>query len=80
VGILQLSEAGLDKMFLQDVVQALKPDTSAFLIFVPEESLIDTRRYLTFLPILEGTPHHTIFPSAVTTKILEEGWHMKDDV
>ena len=77
LGIQQLSEAGLDKTFLQDVAQALKSGTSALLVYVPGDSLIDARTYLGYLSKLQGKPYHTTFPSAVKETILQQGWHTK---
>lgn len=74
VGIHQLREAGIDNTFLQNVFQALETDTSALLIYIPGDSLIDTRSYLASLSTLQGTLHHTTFPSAVKEAILERGW------
>ena len=73
VALHQISEAGVDRMFLQDVTQALKPDTSAFLIYVPGDRLIDTRTYLASLSKLRGTPYQTTFPSTAKESILEQG-------
>lgn len=72
--IQQLSEAGLDKIFLQDVAQALKPATSALLVYIPGDSLIDAHTYLGYLSKLRGKPHHTTFLSADKEVILEQGW------
>ena len=57
----RLAEAGLDPLFIQDVVQALKAEGSAYLIHVPRESLIDTRRHLEILGTLNGDLYHTTF-------------------
>jgi hypothetical protein len=57
----RLVEAGLDPLFLQDVVQAFTVEGSAYLIHVPRESLIDTREYLEILGSLEGGLYHTTF-------------------
>jgi uncharacterized membrane protein len=67
-----LAEAGLDPLFLQDVVQALKPDSSAYLIYVPRESLIDTRRYLEILEGLQGDLYHTTFRPQVEEALLKQ--------
>ena len=74
VDIQQLSEGGLDKTTLQNVSQAVEADTSALLIYIPGDSLIDSRTYLASLSTLQGTLHHTTFPSAVKETILERGW------
>jgi hypothetical protein len=57
----RLVEAGLDPLFLQDVVQAFTAEGSAYLIHVARESLIDTRGYLEILGSLEGDLYHTTF-------------------
>jgi uncharacterized membrane protein len=61
----QLVERGLDPLFLQEVDQALEPGFQAFMIYVPQESQIDTRRYLEVLGRLQGDLYHTTFPVQV---------------
>ncbi len=56
---------------LQEVVQALKPGNSAYLIYVPRESLIDTRRYLEILGQLQGELYHTTFRSEIEEVLLK---------
>jgi hypothetical protein len=56
---------------LQEVVQALKPGSSAYLIYVPRESLIDTRRYLEILGRQQGDLYHTTFPAQVEEALLK---------
>ncbi len=68
----QLGEAGLDLFFLQEVIQALKPGSSAYLIYVPRESLIDTRRYLEILGWLQGDLYHTTFRPQVEEALLKQ--------
>ena len=68
----QLGEAGLDTFFLQEVVQALKPGNSAYLIHVPRESLIDTRRYLEILEALPGNLYHTTFRPQTEEALLKQ--------
>ena len=68
----QLVEAGLDPHFLKDIDQALKLDSSAYLIYVPREGLIDTHRYLEILGQLKGDLHHTIFRSQVEEALLNK--------
>ena len=69
----QLSEGGLDKTTLQNVSQAVEADTSALLIYIPGDSLIDSRTYLAPLSRLQGTLHHATFPSTVKDAIWEQG-------
>jgi uncharacterized membrane protein len=60
-GLRRLAEAGMDTLFLREVVEEFQPGCSAYLIYVPRESLIDTRRYLEILEALPGNPYHTTF-------------------
>lgn len=66
----RLVDAGLDRRFLEDVDHALQKGYSACLIYVPEESLVDTRHYLVILEQLEGILFHTIFHSRVEEALL----------
>ncbi len=68
----RLVEVGLDPHFLTDVNQALKRDSSAYLIYVPQESMIDTRRYLEMLGQLQGDIYHTIFRSQVEEALMKK--------
>ena len=68
----QLAEAGFDPLFLEDVIQALKTDSSACLIHVPRDSLIDTRRYLKILEGLQGDLYHTTFRPQVEEALLKK--------
>jgi hypothetical protein len=61
----RLIEAGLDPFFLQDVTQALQPNGSAYLFFIPAESRLDTKRYIESLDPLQGNLFHTTFPIQV---------------
>lgn len=61
----RLSEEGIDPIFLQDVTQALKPNGSAYLFFIPAESRIDTKQYIESLKPLGGDLYHTTFPVQV---------------
>ena len=71
-GHLRLAEAGLDPQFLQDVVQALKPDSSAYVIHVPRESQIDAGRYVEILGRLNGDLYHTTFRQQVEEALLKQ--------
>jgi uncharacterized membrane protein len=55
----KLPHAGLDEFFLQEVVQALAPNSSALLIYVPHNSTADTRALLNALALFDGTVHRT---------------------
>jgi len=71
-GVQKLADAGLDERFLKDVTHELGPSSSALLIYVPHDSLVDTRRLLDTLGLFRGTLHHTTFPARVEGVILEE--------
>jgi uncharacterized membrane protein len=66
-----LAEAGLDPIFLREVTQALKPDRSAYLFFIPAQSRIDTKRYIKSLEPLQGDLYHTTFPIQVEETLSE---------
>ncbi len=67
----QLSQAGLDHVFLKNVTTALGSDSSALLFYIPQNSLVDTDRLLNLLRQMRGTLHHTTFTTAVTETILQ---------
>ena len=66
-----LIEAGLDKHILENVANTLLPNSSALLMFFPQDSLVDTRRLLDALSKFKGTMIHTIFPSQIIDSVLE---------
>ena len=69
-GIRKLADAGLDEIFLKEVATALDPDGSALLIYIPPDSIVDTRRLLDALALFHGALHHTIIPAEVEKAIL----------
>ena len=68
----RLVEAGLDPLFLQEVVEAFQPGGSAYLIYVPEGSLIDTQRYLEILETFPGDVYHTTFRPRTEEALLKQ--------
>lgn len=61
----KLADAGLDEFFLTEVMQSLAPNSSALLIYVPNNSMADTRILLDTLVLFKGTLHRTtISPEA----------------
>jgi len=62
--------AELDEVFLEEVADAWQPSTSALLIFVPRQSLVDTRRLLNYLAEFNGTLIRTTFPEQTIEFIL----------
>lgn len=68
----QLADAGLDKIFLQDIVAALGSDSSAILIYIPQDKLIDAQRLMNSLSLLRGTVHHTTISSSIEEVILKK--------
>ena len=65
-----LVEAGLDEYFLEDVANALLPNSSALLIFFPQDSLVNTRQLLDSLSKFKGALIHTTFPSQIIDSVL----------
>jgi hypothetical protein len=66
----QLAEIGLDYVFLRDVAASLEPDSSALVFYIPRNMLLDTRRLLSALSLLNGTLYHASFPDIVENAIL----------
>jgi len=64
--------AELDEVFLEEVADAWQPSTSALLIFVPRQSLVDTRRLLNYLAEFNGTLIRTTIPEQIIESILEQ--------
>jgi uncharacterized membrane protein len=69
-GAQKLAGAGLDEIFLKEVATALDPDGSALLIYIPPDSIVDTRRLLDALALFHGKLHHTGIPAEVEKAIL----------
>ena len=66
-----LIEAGLDEYFLEDVANALLPNSSALLIFFPQDSLIDTHQLPDALSKFKGALIHTTLPSQTLDSVLD---------
>ena len=67
----RLADAGIDEFFLRRVTQALVPDSSALLFFVPHDSLqIDRRALLGAIALLKGTMHRTSVPPGIEQTLL----------
>lgn len=61
----RLAEAGLDEFFLEEVMQALAPNSSALMIYIPNNSTADAHTLLKILALFQGTLHRTtISPEA----------------
>jgi uncharacterized membrane protein len=67
-----LVDAGLDEYFLEEVASTLQPGGSALMVYIPDDSLVDTRLLKETLAAYRGTVHHTIFPVQVERTILEQ--------
>jgi uncharacterized membrane protein len=78
-GILQLADAGLDEIFLQDVAGALQLEKSALVIYIRRDRLVDTRRLLDALGLLQGKIHHVCFPDEVEDAIINLGCNNSSD-
>ena len=61
----------LDEVFLEGVTKAWEDKHSALLIFIPRESLLDTRRLLDYLSEYSGTLIHTTIPQRIIESIIE---------
>jgi uncharacterized membrane protein len=68
----RLIDARLDPLFLMAVVEAFQPGSSAYLIYVPAGSLIDTQRYLEILEALPGDLYHTTFRPQTEEALLKQ--------
>ncbi|MGB2911281.1 MAG: hypothetical protein WBF05_03555 [Anaerolineales bacterium] len=66
-----LVEAGLDKYFLEEVANTLLLNSSALLIFFPQDSLVDTRQLLDAISKFKGALIHTTFPPQVIDSVLD---------
>ncbi|MCJ7659390.1 MAG: hypothetical protein MUO67_09595 [Anaerolineales bacterium] len=67
----RLIAAGLDERFLNELVNSLRLDGSALLIFIPRSSLIDDHQLLDLLSSFDGTLHKTTFTQQVLDKLIE---------
>lgn len=67
----RLANTGLDEFFLRRVTQALVPNSSALLMFVPEDdALVDLRALLDALSRLKGTLHRTSVPEGIEQSLI----------
>lgn len=69
-GVQKLVCAGLDEVFVQEVVSALGPKSSMILNYIWRGSLVDTQQVLEALRQLQGTLQHTTVPDEVEEAIL----------
>ena len=70
-GVQALVRAGLDEMFVRNVVSALEPGSSMILSYIPRGSLVDVQQVLDALRQLRGTLYHTTVPAEVEKEILK---------
>jgi uncharacterized membrane protein len=68
----RLIDAGMDPLFLKEVAETFQPGGMAYLIYVPDESLIDTQGYLEILEALRGDLYHTTFRSQTEEALLKK--------
>jgi uncharacterized membrane protein len=68
----KLVDAGLDEFFLEEVMQSLAPNSSALLIYVPNNGMASTHALLNTLALFHGTVHRTTV-SPETEHILFNG-------
>jgi uncharacterized membrane protein len=71
---LKLAAAGLDEFFVEAVTQAMVPNRSALLIFVPyAEQRIDLPTLLQVIVLFKGTLHRTSVPWELEEFLLSHG-------
>lgn len=70
----RLANAGLDARFLQELMEAMTPNSSALLFYTPHDSLVDTQRLRDALSQLRGKLFHTTIPTVVADTIIKQEW------
>jgi uncharacterized membrane protein len=66
-----LAAAGLDEFFVSSVTQALVPDSSALMIYVPHDNTgIDKHALLDAVALLRGALHRTSVPPEIESSLL----------
>jgi hypothetical protein len=68
----KLVNAGLDEEFVKRVSSAQRPESSAILNYVRQNSLVDTQQVLDALNLFKGTLYHTTVPPDVAEAILKQ--------
>ena len=71
-GLRRLVEAGLSETFLKEITSELNPNSSALLIYIRPESLVNPQQVLDVLRQFRGTVHHTTVPAEVETALLDQ--------
>ena len=66
----RLAEAGMDSYFLRKMGEVLSPNSLAYVVYIPKESLIDSRRFLEILGEQQGELYHTTFRPQVEEVLL----------
>ncbi len=68
----KLIRAGVDETFTRNIVSALSPNSSLFLSYLHQGSMVDRQQVLEALRQFKGTLYHTTIPSEVEQAILEQ--------
>lgn len=68
----RLARAGVDSFFMRKIAQAFMPQSAAYLFYISNECLIDSRSVLEILGGLQGKLFHTIFRPRVEEVLLAE--------
>ena len=68
----KLIRAGVDGKFARKVITALRPNTSLFLSYLYEGSMVDSHQVRKALSQLKGTLYHTTIPPEVEQAILKQ--------
>jgi uncharacterized membrane protein len=69
----ELVAAGLDASFRQMVNTALEPGSSLILIYIHDDSLVDTQQVLEAIKQFNGTLYHTTITPQLEEVILKQG-------
>ena len=67
----RLTAAGLDEYFLSKVRQALVPNSSALLVYVPKDGTANAYLLVQALSILQGTVHRTTVSEEAVNRIVD---------
>ena len=65
-----LADAGMDEYFLALAEAALKPNTSALVIYVPDSAIADVSQLVNILGLFRGQLYQTTCPEVVEQRIL----------
>lgn len=67
----RLTEAGIDPIFLGDITRAFQSNRSAYLLYLPAASRIDSQRLIKSLEPLQGDLYRTMFDPRVEEALIK---------